>query len=76
MPEPTAIKTNNYAVMPVSSILALATIVLLFLKSFGVISVSWWVVFAPIGIWLGILLASGFIFVLVLSFVALVQIWR
>lgn len=76
MPEKTAIKTNNYAIMPVSTILALATIVLLFLKVLHVISVPWLIVFAPIAIWLGVLMSAGFIFVVVISFVALIQIWR
>lgn len=76
MPEKTAIKTNNYAVMPVTTIMAVATLVLLFLKALGVISVSWWIVFSPVFIWLGVITTAALVLVVVLSFVALIQIWR
>lgn len=76
MPEKTAIKTNNYAVVPVSTILAVVTMLLLFLKAFGIIAVPWWVVFSPIIIWLGIVFSAGLIIISVISIVALVQIWK
>lgn len=76
MPEKTAIKTNNYAVMPVSTILALAWLVLLFLKVFVGLSIPWWVVFSPIVVWLGIVLAAGVVFVAIIGLIALIQIWK
>lgn len=74
MPEKTAIKTNNYGVMPITVILALAWLALLFLKSFGVLSIPWWVVFSPIVIWLGIVVAAGIVFVAIIGLIALTQI--
>ena len=74
MPEKTAIRTNNYAIMPVSTILALATVVMLILKALGVISVPWIIVFSPIAIWFGIVISAGLIFVGVVALVALLQI--
>lgn len=76
MPEKTAIKTNNYGIMPVSFLLASATIVLLFLKIFKIVSISWLIVFAPVAIWIGIVLAAALALVAVLSIVAMIQIWR
>lgn len=76
MPEKTAIKTNNYAIMPISTILALAWLVLLFLKGFGILSIPWWVVFSPIMVWLGIVVAAGIVFVAIIGFIALIQIWK
>lgn len=76
MPEKTAIKTNNYAVMPVSTILSLATVVLIVLKALNIISVSWLIVFSPVLIWMGLTLSAALVFLAVLSLVALVQIWR
>lgn len=76
MPEKTAIKTNNYGVIPVSTILALAWLVLLCLKVFGVLSIPWWVVFSPILVWLGIVLAAGVVFVAIIGFIALIQIMK
>ena len=76
MPEKTAIKTNNYAIMPISTILAFATVVLILLKAIGVISVSWLIVFSPVIIWIGLVSAAALVFVAVVSFIALVQIWR
>ena len=76
MPEKTAIKTNNYAIMPISTILAFATVVLILLKAIGVISVSWLIVFSPVIIWIGLVSAAALVFVAVVSLVALVQIWR
>ena len=76
MPEKTALKTNNYAIMPVSAILALATVVLILLKSFGVISVSWLVVFSPVLIWVSLISVAALVFVVVISLIALIQIWR
>lgn len=76
MPEKTAIKTNNYAVMPVSTVLALAWLVLLFLKIFGGLSIPWWVVFSPVLVWLGIVVTAGVVFVAIIGFIALVQIWK
>lgn len=74
MPEKTAIRTNNYAIMPVSTILALATVVMLVLKALGFISVPWVIVFSPIVIWIGIVISAGLIFVGVVALVALLQI--
>ena len=74
MPEKTAIKTNNYGVMPITVILALAWLALLFLKSFGVLSIPWWVVFSPIVVWLGIVVAAGIVFVAIIGLIALTQI--
>ena len=76
MPEKTAIKTNNYGIMPVSFLLASATIVLLFLKIFKIVSISWLIVFAPIAIWIGIVLSAALALVAVLSITAMFQIWR
>lgn len=76
MPEKTAIKTNNYGVMPVSTILALAWLVLLCLKVFGGLSIPWWVVFSPILVWLGIVLAAGAVFVAIIGLIALIQIMK
>lgn len=76
MPEKTAIKTNNYAIMPISAILSLATVVLIILKALGVISVSWLIVFSPVIIWIGLVSAAALVFVTVVSLVALIQIWR
>lgn len=76
MPEKTALKVNNYGVMPVSAILSLATVVLIVLKSLGIISVSWLVVLSPVLIWVSLISAAGIVFVAVLSLVALIQIWR
>lgn len=76
MPEKTAVKTNNYAIMPVSTVLAVATVVLIFLKAFHVISIPWLIVFAPMAIWLGIIVAAGLIFVTIVALVALLQIWK
>lgn len=76
MPEKTAIKTNNYAIMPVSAILSFATVVLILLKALGVISVSWLIVFSPVIIWIGLVSAAALVFVTVVSLVALIQIWR
>ena len=76
MPEKTAIKTNNYAIMPISAILSLATVVLIILKALGVISVSWLIVFSPVIIWIGLVSAAALVFVTVGSLVALIQIWR
>lgn len=76
MPEKAAIRTNNYAVIPVSTILAASTMVLLFLKAFEVISIPWIIVFAPMAIWLGIVVSAGLVFVVVISFMSLLQIWR
>lgn len=76
MPENTAIKTNNYAIMPVSTLLASATIILLILRSIGVISVSWLIVFSPVLIWVGLVAAAVLVFMSVVSLVALIQIWR
>lgn len=76
MPENTAIKANNYSVMPVSTILALAWLALLFLKVFGVLSIPWWVVFSPIMVWLGIVVAAGIVFVAIIGLIALIQIWK
>lgn len=47
MPEKTALKVNNYGVMPVSAILSLATVIMLILKSLNIITVSWFIVFSP-----------------------------
>ena len=76
MPEKTAIKTNNYAIMPISAILSFATVVLMLLKALGVISVSWLIVFSPVIIWIGLITAAALVFVAVVSLVALIQIWR
>lgn len=76
MPEKTAIKTNNYAIMPISAILSFATVVLILLKALGVISVSWLIVFSPVIIWIGLVSATALVFVTVVSLVALLQIWR
>lgn len=76
MPVKTAIKTNNYGVMPLSFLLASATIVLLLLKIFNIVSISWLVVFAPVAIWIGVVIAAGLTLVAVLSIVAMIQIWR
>lgn len=76
MPEKTAIKTNNYAIMPISAILSFATVVLIILKALGVISVSWMIVFSPVIIWIGLVSAAALVFVSVVSLVALMQIWR
>ena len=76
MPEKTAIKTNNYAIMPISAILSLATVVLIILKALGVISVSWLIVFSPVIIWIGLVSAAALVFVSVVSLVALLQIRR
>ena len=76
MPEKTAIKTNNYAIMPISAILSLATVVLIILKALGVISVSWLIVFSPVIIWIGLVSAAALVFVTVVSLVALIQIWK
>lgn len=76
MPEKTAIKTNNYAIMPISTILSFATVVLILLKALGVISVSWMIVFSPVLIWIGLVSAAALVFVSVVSLVALLQIWR
>lgn len=76
MPEKTAIKTNNYAIIPISAILSLATVVLIILKALGVISVSWLIVFSPVIIWIGLVSAAALVFVTVVSLVALIQIWR
>ena len=76
MPEKTAIKTNNYAIMPISAILSFATVVLILLKALGVISVSWMIVFSPVLIWIGLVSAAALVFVSVVSLVALLQIRR
>ena len=76
MPENTAIKTNNYAVMPISAMLSLAWLALLFLKGFGVLSIPWWVVFSPIVVWLGCVMAAGIVFIAIIGFIALTQIWK
>lgn len=76
MPEKTAIKTNNYAIMPISTILSFATVVLILLKALGVISVSWMIVFSPVLIWIGLVSAAALVFVSVVSLVALLQIRR
>ena len=76
MPEKTAIKTNNYAIMPISAILSFATVVLILLKALGVISVSWMIVFSPVIIWIGLVSAAALVFVSVVSLVALLQIRR
>ena len=76
MPEKTAIKSNNYAIMPISAILSFATVVLILLKALGVISVSWMIVFSPVLIWIGLVSAAALVFVTVVSLVALLQIWR
>lgn len=76
MPEKTAIKTNNYAIMPISAILSFATVVLILLKALGVVSVSWMIVFSPVVIWIGLVSAAALVFVAVVSLVALIQIWR
>lgn len=76
MPENTAIKTNNYAIMPISTILASATVVLVLLKALEVISVSWLIVFSPVIIWIGLVTAAALVFVAVVSLIALIQIWR
>ena len=77
MPEKTAIKTNNYAIMPISTILSFATVVLILLKALGVISVSWMIVFSPVLIWIGLVsAAAALVFVSVVSLVALLQIRR
>lgn len=76
MPEKTAIKTNNYAIMPISTILSFATVVLILLKALGVISVSWLIVFSPVIIWIGLVSAAALVFVSVVSLIALLQIWR
>lgn len=76
MPEKTAVKTNNYGVMPISTILALACLTLLFLKAFGVLSIPWWVVFSPIVIWLGIVVAAGIVFIAIIGLISLTQIWK
>ena len=76
MPEKTAIKTNNYAIMPISAILSFATVVLILLMALGVISVSWMIVFSPVIIWIGLVSAAALVFVTVVSLVALLQIWR
>lgn len=76
MPEKTAIKTNNYAIMPISAILSFATVVLILLKALGVISVSWLIVFSPVIIWIGLVSAAALVFVSVVSLVALLQIRR
>lgn len=76
MPEKTAIKTNNYAIMPISAILSFATVVLILLKALGVISVSWMIVFSPVIIWIGLVSAAALVFVTVVSLVALLQIRR
>lgn len=76
MPEKTAIKTNNYAIMPISTILSFATVVLILLKALGVISVSWLIVFSPVIIWIGLVSAAALVFVSVVSLVALLQIRR
>lgn len=76
MPEKTAIKTNNYAIMPISTILSFATVVLILLKALGVISVSWMIVFSPVIIWIGLVSAAALVFVSVVSLVALLQIRR
>ena len=76
MPEKTAIKTNNYAIMPVSAILAFATVVLILLKALGVISVPWLIVFSAVIIWIGLVSSAALVFVAVVSLVALIQIWR
>lgn len=76
MPEKTAVKVNNYGLMPVSTILALTTVVLILLRSFEVISVSWLIVFSPVLIWVGLVAAAVLVFMSVVSLVALIQIWR
>ena len=76
MPEKTAIKTNNYAIMPISTILSFATVVLILLKALGVISVSWMIVFSPVVIWIGLVSAAALVFVSMVSLVALLQIRR
>ena len=76
MPEKTAVKVNNYGLMPISTILALATVVLILLRSFEVISVSWLIVFSPVLIWIGLVSAAVLVFMSVVSLVALIQIWR
>lgn len=74
MPEKTALKVNNYGVMPVSTILSLATVIMLILKSLNIITVSWFIVFSPIAIWLGVVISAGMVFVGVISLVALLQV--
>lgn len=76
MPEKTAVKVNNYGIMPVSTILAAATVVLILLRGFEVISVSWLIVFSPVLIWVGFVAAAVLVFMSVVSLVALIQIWR
>ena len=76
MPEKIAIKTNNYAIMPISAILSFATVVLILRKALGVISVSWLIVFSPVIIWIGLVSAAALVFVSVVSLVALLQIRR
>lgn len=76
MPEKTAVKTNNYAIMPISAILAFATVVLILLKALGVISVSWLIIFSPVILWIGLVAAASLVFVAMVSIVALIQIWR
>lgn len=76
MPEKTAIKTNNYAIMPISTILASATVVLVLLKALEVISIPWLIVFSPVIIWIGLVTAAALVFVAVVSLIALIQIWR
>lgn len=76
MPEKTAIKTNNYAIMPISAILSFATVVLILLKALGATSVSWLIVFSPVIIWIGLVSAAALVFVAVVSLVALIQIRR
>lgn len=74
MPEKTALKVNNYGVMPVSAILSFATVIMLILKSLNIITVSWFIVFSPIAIWLGVVISAGIVFVGVISLVALLQV--
>lgn len=74
MPEKTALKVNNYGVMPVSAILSFATVIMLILKSLNIITVSWFIVFSPIAIWLGVVISAGMVFVGVISLVALLQV--
>lgn len=74
MPEKTALKVNNYGVMPVSAILSFATVIMLILKSLNIITVSWFIVFSPIAIWLGVVVSAGIVFVGVISLVALLQV--
>ena len=74
MPEKTALKVNNYGVMPVSAILSLATVIMLILKSLNIITVPWFIVFSPIAIWIGVVISAGMVFVGVISLVALLQV--